>query len=96
MSTMEAILQQTAKRKHLHGDGLEDDGGEERNYDPVVAAAMEEVHAKKRAKTGVQGRGRTSPLGLFSLAIIFFHHVLLIYLAQQFTLGRRLAASPYL
>ena len=89
---MEAILQQKAKRKHLHGDGMEDDGGEERNYDPVVAAAMEEVHAKKRAKTGVQGKGSTSHLGLFSLAIIFIHHVLNVVLAQQSALGHMLAA----
>ena len=87
---MEAILQQKAKRKHLHGDGLEEDGGEERSYDPVVAAAMEELHAKKRAKTGVQGKGSTSPLGSFSLAIIF---PIMSCLAQQFALGCKLAAS---
>lgn len=46
---MEQILAQKPKRKGL--GGWEDDEEDvDRNYDPVVASAMEELQAKKRAK----------------------------------------------
>lgn len=58
---MEAILQQKPKRglKSVGGGLDEDEDDTERSYDPVVASAMQELQAKKRAKKGL-GRHQSS------------------------------------
>ena len=54
---MDILLQQKGKRKMYEGEL--DDEDTERQYDPVVASAMEELQAKKRAKQGTSKRFHT-------------------------------------